>query len=226
MPELQNEVQLIGTYGNDETHALSAWTSTSRDLDDTKRARIGPLLHQLATNGHMTPFEKSSLHYLVKTDIASHIHLLKHRIGISLNAESARYRELGERSVKGEMTGTDQFYVPSDWPRNEQDKLIEWAAFGFRKYHATLERLVAGGMSRARAKESARFYLPYAAQITADVMFNWRSFAHFQKLRNSRHAQLEIRQIAQEMLRLVEETNQWPLTIQALRSAGYLATIL
>jgi thymidylate synthase ThyX len=36
-------------------------------------------------------------------------------------------------------------------------------------------------------------------------MFNWRSFAHFLHLRNKPDAQLEIREIAAEMLRLVKE---------------------
>ena len=36
-------------------------------------------------------------------------------------------------------------------------------------------------------------------------MFNMRSFANFQKLRNSEHAQKEIREIAQLMIDLVRE---------------------
>ena len=88
-----NSVELIGYYGSDETHALSAWTSTSRELNDEKRGRIDKLLNMLAKDGHHTPFEKSSLHFLVTSDIASHIHLLKHRIGVNINAESARYKE-------------------------------------------------------------------------------------------------------------------------------------
>jgi hypothetical protein len=38
----------MGWYGSDETHALSAWTSTSRDLTDEKRERIPQLLQMLA----------------------------------------------------------------------------------------------------------------------------------------------------------------------------------
>ena len=91
---MTNEVELIGYYGSDESHALSAWTSTSRDLTDNKRDRMGKLLNMLAEAGHHTPFEKSSIHFLVTTDIASHIHILKHRVGVSVNAESARYKEL------------------------------------------------------------------------------------------------------------------------------------
>jgi hypothetical protein len=55
-----NQVELIGFYGGDEAHALSAWTSTSRDLNDEKVKRIPALLAMLAKEGHHTPFEKSS----------------------------------------------------------------------------------------------------------------------------------------------------------------------
>ena len=91
-----NSVELLGFYGSDEVHACSAWTSTSRDITSDKKARIPALLKMLADAGHHTPFEKSSLHFLVNCDIASHIHIIKHRIGVSVNGESARYKELKE----------------------------------------------------------------------------------------------------------------------------------
>jgi hypothetical protein len=77
---ITNNVELIGVYGSDITHSLSAWTSTSRELTEEKTQRIPQLLKMLADNGHHTPFEKSSLHFLVTCDQASHIHLLKHTI--------------------------------------------------------------------------------------------------------------------------------------------------
>ena len=80
-----NEVILLGIYGSDLTHAMSAWTSTSRDLDEDKLNRLPKLLKTLAENKHLTPFEKSSLHFLVNGEIASHIHLLKHRVAVSIN---------------------------------------------------------------------------------------------------------------------------------------------
>jgi thymidylate synthase ThyX len=50
-----------------------------------------------------------------------------------------------------------------------------------------------------------------------DVMFNWRSFYHFLKLRDSEHAQVEVRELAQEMLKLVKaiEGNPFEHTIKA-----------
>jgi len=195
MSSQDNKAELIGFYGGDEAHALSAWTSTSRDLTDNKKSRIPSLLKMLAENGHETPFEKSSLSFLVTTDIATHIQLLKHRIGCSINAESARYKELKD----------DKYYVPRDWSNEEKARYIAFMEDALMRYHDALERLVAGGMDRKRAKESARFYLPYGNQITADVMFNWRSFNHFLGLRMKPEAQREICWLAEEMLKQVKE---------------------
>lgn len=201
----ENKVELIGTYGGDETHALSAWTSTSRDLTDEKRGRIGKLLKMLADQGHHSVYEKSMIHFLITTEIPTHYQILKHRIGVSVNGESARYKELKD----------DKFYIPVDWSNDEQVLLIQHCEDSLKKYHECLARLVAAGISRKRAKESARFYLPYANQLTADVSFNFRSLMHFAGLRNSESAQLEIKQVAQKMLKLLLENENFNLSLAA-----------
>lgn len=205
MSENTNKIELLGTYGGDIEHACSAWTSTSRDLTDDKISRMPKLLEMLAKEGHETPFEKSTIHFLVTSEIASHIQILKHRIGVSVNGESARYKELKD----------DKFYIPDDWDWEEKEKYMDFMETALEKYHETLNRLVAKGVPRKRAKESARFYLPYGNQITIDITFNFRSFMHFQKLRNSEHAQVEIREIAEEMLRLVKETGKFDKSLEA-----------
>jgi len=219
---MKNKVELLGYYGSDEVIACSAWTSTSRDLTDEKKERVQRLIEMLWINGHETPFEKGVVHFLVDTDIASHIHLLKHRIS-SLNAESARYKELKE----------DKYYIPEDWngimnvreSNTGQGKVAEsWVSIlerytreGNRLYHQCIADLEPV-LGRKRAKESARFFKTYNSQIQADVMFNMRSFANFIKLRNSEHAQKEIREIAQQMWDLVTtiEGEPFKFTLQAI----------
>lgn len=203
-----NTVELLGYYGDDKTHACSAWTSTSRELSEDKTARMPKLLKMLADEGHHTPFEKSYLHFLVTTDIASHIHIIKHRVGVSVNGESARYKEIKE----------DKYLIPEDWPKLWQEHLRSYTEIGLRLYHDCLNDLVENyGIDRKRAKESARFFRGYNTQITADVSFNWRSFYHFQSLRNKPNAQLEIREIAQKMLDLIKniDDNPFRYTIEA-----------
>lgn len=214
---MDNTVELLGYYGSDEVIACSAWTSTSRDLTDDKIKRIPKLIDMLWSEGHETPFEKGTIHFLVNCDIASHIHLLKHRIA-SINAESARYKELKE----------DKLYLPLDWKGiKDQDgedwlvKLYRFTELGNEMYHeciADLEPI----LGRKRAKESARFFKTYNSQIQADVMFNMRSFANFIKLRRSEHAQKEIRDIANQMLELVENIENSPFkhTLQAWKKEG------
>jgi len=205
---MNNKVELIGYYGSDTIHAQSAWTSTSRELTDEKLSRVDKLLTMLATEGHHTPFEKSSLHFLVTVEQATHIHLLKHRIGVSINGESARYKELKE----------DRFYIPNDWENRWAVALQNFTERANELYHECLTDLTPE-LGRKRAKETARFFKTFNSQITMDVMFNWRSFYHFQKLRNSEHAQVEVRELAQTMLELVKgiEGNPFEHTINAFK---------
>jgi thymidylate synthase (FAD) len=210
---MTNKVQLIGFYGSDEVIACSAWTSTSRDLNEDKKSRIPKLINMLWRDGHETPFEKGMVHFLVDTEIASHIHLLKHRIS-SMNAESARYKELKE----------DKYYLPDDWKGIAQSEYEGKFAESYHNWYEVLENYTKAGnalyhkclkdlepvLGRKRAKESARFFKTYNSQIQADISFNMRSFANFLKLRNSEHSQKEIREIAAEMLDLVKNIDGNP----------------
>jgi thymidylate synthase (FAD) len=218
---MNNTVELLGYYGNDTIMASSAWTSTSRELTEDKIERIPKLLNMLASEGHHTPFEKSTLHFLVNVDQATHIHLLKHRIGVSINGESARYKELKE----------DKMYIPEDWKninilnKETHEPLNTWCEelkyftkTSNQLYHQCLEDLTPI-LGRKRAKESARFFKTINSQITMDISFNFRSFVHFQGLRNSEHSQLEVRELAQQMLELVKniEGNPFKHTINAFK---------
>jgi flavin-dependent thymidylate synthase len=200
-------VELVGYYGSDEMIAASAWTSTYREIDETKRNRIPNLLKFLATNNHMTPFEKSAFSFLVRTDLASHIHILKHRIGVSCNTESARYKEI---------KNTNDLYVPEDWPLEWKQRLEEHTEIGNKLYHQAVEELTPI-LGRQRAKESARYFRGYNTKLTCDVMFNWRSFYHFYKLRADEHAQKEIRELAEQMLHCIQNIpgNPFKYTLEA-----------
>ena len=221
---MDNTVELIGIYGDDELIACSAWTSTSRELTGEKKERIPKLLVDLWHNGHETPFEKGVVHFLVNKDIASHIQILKHRIS-SENAESARYKELKE----------DKYYIPEDlyevWltedlyifedeiPFTKGDQswghvLEEFTVETNRLYHLALKD-IEQKLGRKRAKEIARYFKMYNSQIQSDLMLNMRSFANFLKLRKSEHAQLEINEIASQMLELVRQTGKFEHTLNA-----------
>lgn len=230
--KMKNEVQLLGYYGGDKTHCQSAWCSTYQELDLTpsqevkniipemfdktkemKQKTPDELLSMLASSGHETPFEKSFLHFQLTMDIASHIHLIKHRINVSVNSESQRYKQLKSR----------RFQIPEDWPKDEKERHLEYCNAAYDEYERMLSILQGhfeeNGMSRMearkRAKESARYKLPYSVQQVCDVSFNWRSFYHFIKLRYSVHAQKEIRDMARDMILEVMKLDDFELTLKA-----------
>tara|TARA_R100000773_G_C4207514_1_gene107964 strand:+ start:108 stop:740 length:633 start_codon:yes stop_codon:yes gene_type:complete len=194
MPIQKNKVELLEYSGSDISHARAAWASTNQEVTPDKIERIAKLLKFLADNEHGTPFEHSMLSFHVQGDIASHIHCLKHRTGVSINTESARYKEMKD----------DLYYLPKDWPKDMMDNTIKNMEQQHFDYHTMLERLDELGVTRSRAKEMARYILPYSHQLRWVMTFNFRSFMHFQKLRNSEHAQVEIKEIAESMLDLVK----------------------
>ena len=214
------ECELTGHYGGDITHALAAWTSTHRDLDPERTLRIPDLLRMLACppensdEEHGTPFEKSYIGFLIRVDTVTHYQTLKHRIGVSCNTESARYKQLKEPTC----------HVPEDWPFWWQEAIRSHFKSSIYLYETALEELEKHGLSRKRAKESARFFLPLANELSMDVSFSWRSFVHFQALRNHDTAQVEINKLAERMLYLVETLPGRPFehSIAAYRHAGKL----
>lgn len=202
-------VELVQIIGDDLTPAMAAWYSTRSELTDERIARLPPMLQMLALGDapehlpHTVPFEHTLLSFRVTSEISTHIHFLKHRIGTSISSQSMRY-----------MTIKDyQFYVPGDWPESVQKYASEHMKDCFQLYLTLIEDLTAAGFSRKRVKESARLVLPYGTQIRYLVTFNLLSFIHFLRLRKTTHAQREIDLIATEMLSLVEKTERFPTSL-------------
>jgi flavin-dependent thymidylate synthase len=204
-------VELVAIHGEDITAAQAAWYSTAKELTEDKVKRVPPMLRTLAEGDppehlpHSVPFEHTLISFRVTSEIATHIHMLKHRIGVSISSQSARWMELKQ----------DTYYVPEDWPEDLQEEFNDHLSRCFWLYHSLIERLEASGIDRKRAKESARLVLPYATRIRYLVTFNFLSFIHFQNLRNTDHAQREIQAIADEMLRLVRESGKFTHSLAA-----------
>lgn len=201
----QNKVTLLEVAGSDLSHARAAWASTQKEITNQQMGRIPQLLKFLADNQHGTPFEHSMISFHVQGDIASHIHCLKHRVGVSINTESARYKELKD----------DLYYLPEDWPEDAKERTMKILKELHEQYHELLLYMDDNGIPRSRAKEMSRYVLPYAHQLRWVMTFNFRSFIHFQGLRNSKHAQKEIREISQQMLKLVQDSGRFEHSLAA-----------
>jgi hypothetical protein len=143
--------------------------------------------------------------FATTNDIATHIQFLKHAVAMQAeNAESARYKELKE----------DKFYLPEDWKDYGNiglywyDELCESAKIMNRKYHFCLRDLIAVGMPKARAKETARYFKLYNSQINSTKMFSFDGLMQvYFKRQASKGAQREISDMVSAM---VEEVKNIP----------------
>ena len=229
----QNKVELVDWYGGDKAIARAAWTSTQIDVDSRSDEQVRDLIvNKLWNNGsgkpHRTPFERGIVEFNVTCDVASHIHLIKHRHA-NINGESARYKELKE----------DKYYIPEDWSDVKVsqnvgfdateftpdgydnsfyyayedskwiDVLEEYTKQGNMLYHQCIADLEPV-LGRKRAKESARFFKTYNSQITLSVMMNMSCFHNFYTLRSDSAAQKEIQDIANKMFDLIESIEGEP----------------
>ena len=227
---MKNSVVLLGYYGSDHRVANSAWQSTGHELgigdlrdipveERTERLFIETmkikkkhprdLIMMLGKYKHETPFEKIILDFQLTTDIASHIHVIKHRIA-SVNAESARYKEL-----------EDKWLMPDDFPPELAREYNNFMHDAHELYHDFVEKLTPV-VGRKRAKESARFVLPYGKQLNYDLMINLRSFANLVRLRADSAAQVEIQQVAKSMLKQVYAEHFCDWSLEALGLLKYL----
>jgi flavin-dependent thymidylate synthase len=218
-----NTVELLAVHGNDLDIACAAWASTGAELTEERRARVPAFLAQLAKDRHTVPFEHAFVRFRVNVDMATHVHLLKHRIGVSVSSQSMRWAERRE----------DRYYVPGDWPRGAGDALMEHAERSFGLYHAHVREMeahyLAAGMgpkqARDRAKETARYFLPMAVHVRSVVSMSFLAFANFLRLRLSTHAQPEIRDVAGAMLEHVWDSGQLCAALTAWGYGGKLEAV-
>jgi flavin-dependent thymidylate synthase len=208
------QVELLGYYGGDETHARSAWQCTDKEYDPKK---MPGLLRHLAENEHHTPFEKSMLHFSVRCDYATHQHFLKHRIGVSINTESARFHKLKKNfEVPEELNGVfmeDTCQSVKQWYVQKMNRAYD----DYEELLSIMKQRVNPTISDKRAREIARNLVPMGTHIDMDISFNFRSFVHFLKLRNSPDAQKEIQKIAKRMLQLVKDLPQFEHSLKAFK---------
>lgn len=202
------EVTLL-SYPDPRTWAIAAWASTSNlshvelqslpvdarltelfeSLAETKKRSPKELLQFLLESGHMSPFRHGShFVFLIETDLASVIQTLKHRIGVEVNSQSFRYKQQDDR-----------YLIPPDAPDWYQKALRRQTRAAHQQYTESLERLKAEGYNPTRAKELARYFVPYNKVMTLVVTMSLEALAHYFKLRAADSAQFEIQELAISM---------------------------
>lgn len=219
----QIKVELQGVFANDRTIAESAWTSST--LNGKKSLRtdddVTRIVNMLADSGHSTPFESVVFRFWIKMPISADRQFMTHRLQ-SANGLSGRYRTMPAdwqdvpQDVRDILVKLDSDVLCMEYERYCQEA-NEWYQKALT-YFKRFEKL--GDISNSEYKRLREFFrgvLPQNNMTERTTTMNLRSFANFIRLRNSEHAQPEIRQVAKLMLEAVEQSNSCPVAIAALK---------
>jgi flavin-dependent thymidylate synthase len=166
-----------------------------------------------------SPLEHSLITFRLKMPLYVIQELLRHRAGTSVNQQSARYLNLGEKVPL-------EFYVPQKFRGQSQSNRqassgdFECApnAESTRAYLASLEQAKEAYntlLGHGVARELARGVLPHCTYSSLYWTVNLRSLFHFIGLRDSPDAQWEIMRYAQAMKDIAKPL--FPLCFQALQ---------
>ena len=183
-------------------------TNLMEGLTEEKSASF---LRMLSDLGHASPVEHASFTFAIEgVSRALLAQITRHRIA-SYSVQSQRYVRLDDF----------QFVIPPEIERNPDAKeqfleAMRTQGQAYLSIAAALQtmhqrELMAQGMeekeaarkAEKQANEDARFVLPNACETKLVVTMNARSLNHFFQLRCCNRAQWEIRQLAEEMLKLV-----------------------
>lgn len=212
------DVELIDFMGGDNSVAMSAWISFGNDREErlADQGRVEGLINFLYRNDHHTPFESSVFTFRVSTPIFVARELFRHR-SASYNEWSGRYSEMIPRFylptqdrplVQAGKAGNYHFVAGSE----EQFDVID---ANYNIAYQTAWSAYQSMLDAGIAKEVARNVLPVGVYTQFYVTMNARNLMHFLTLRTAPNALYEIRQVAGEMEKHLQE--KMPLTYKAYK---------
>lgn len=231
----QIKVELQDFMGNDRSIAEAAWTSSLDYEKKQKRTQedVEKVVKMLAEHKHATPFESVVLRFWIKMPIQTDRQHMTHRIGTH-NGLSGRYRTMPNefldvpadiKAIERKLSYADN---GSSYQRNILDHYNQLCTEANIFYNEALAHIKENERNKLitnseykRLREFLRGVLPQNNMTERITIFNLRSFANYQKLRNSPHAQPEIRRVAELMLEEVKRKNIAPIAIKWLEENNW-----
>jgi len=206
-------VELIDVLGDDQAIVNAA--RTSYDKGTKKVSSTAQLLRYLMRHRHSGPLEFGEVVFRIRCPLFVARQWFRHRTG-SYNEVSLRYSEAVEEYYK-----PDHEWITTQDRRNRQARTnqeIEGSVQIREQMDKDARELLnhyEGYLNQGVAREIARINLPLSLYTTFCYKSDLRNLLNFFTLRTDSHAQFEIREYAQIMVKMVEE--HFPITIQAWR---------
>ena len=185
-------------------------------MDGLTDEKVANFLEKLSNLGHASPLEHASFTFGIEGVSRSFLaQISRHRIA-SFSVQSQRYVDMdnADHVVPKEIydAGYSAVRLYEESVKNSFNNYNELKEELTKKY-------IAEGMkespAKKKAQEDARYLLPEACCTRMIVTMNARELNHFFNLRCCNRASREIREVAEEMLKLV-----YPVAPHQFKSAG------
>lgn len=209
------KVELLDTFGNDNTICDIARVSYNKKAENYTVEENDKLIYYLAKHGHWSPFAHPKVQFRLQIPIYVERQIIKTTVGVDYNSVSGRYvdfsysyttidtwRKQSTSSKQG--SGEDLDRYENVLANIVQDDVIENAKEAY-------EKLIELGVS----KEQARTILPLNLNTTMIWTGSLYALIRLCKQRLKSDAQKETRDVVQEMLRQVKETNLFTTSLTA-----------
>ncbi len=162
-------------------------------------------IHHILESGHGSVLEHTVWNFIFTGVSRSLTHeLVRHRAGFGYSQLSQRYVNEAESDViePGDIAKDPELHKiwveAVETSRRAYTRLVE----GLEKKHETVEDKT---LARKMARQAARSVLPNATETKIFVSANARALRHFIELRGSEHADVEIRALAVELLKVMQK---------------------
>lgn len=195
-------------------------------MDGLTDEKVDSFLTRLETLHHQSPFEHVSFTFGIEDVSRSFLaQISRHRIGNSMSVQSQRYVRLdGDKksmiipdAIKDNPDALQVFNEATNTTSNSYEHLCKILEDDhYEKFAADgLDEKSARRKASKMANEEARSVLPNACSTRMIVTMNARELNHFFDMRCCSRSQDEIREVANEMLRLV-----YPIAPHLFKNAG------
>lgn len=179
--EILGNVNSVEILKNLEYYARTCYKSEGLISDDS----AAPFLRRIIKNGHESVIEHEKVTVKITCDRGVSHEIVRHRIA-SYSQESTRYCNYSKEKFGNELT----FIKPFFWEEGSQEYQI-WKAQmqAIENNYLNLIRLGA-------PPDQARTILPNSLKTEIVVTMNFREWRHFFRLRTSKRAHPQMREIS------------------------------
>ena len=209
------KVELLSHFGGDTMISNVARVSYQKEASNYTEEQNAKLINYLYKHKHTSCFRHPQLQFRVRCSIYTERQLFKHQVGISVNSISGRYVDFSDsyyyidkwrKQSKSSKQGSEGLIDNQQRANEIQQEVIEFCR---GKYQELLSLDV--------AKEQARSALPLSLETEFIWTGSFLAFMHLCNLRIKDDVQKETRDVAEQMLELVQgiEGNPFEHTIKA-----------